>query len=68
MRPSRSSSMRESANGVRARAVSDEPLAALIVARRDAHGAVYVEPVARRREAALLALEIRVGVVFELTE
>jgi len=38
------------------------PVATLIVVGRDAHGTMHVEAVARRREASLPALEIRIGV------
>src|SRR5262249_9180482 len=39
-----------------------EPLAPLVVLRGDANGTVDIEPIAGRREAALLVVEVRVGV------
>src|SRR5215813_12643217 len=50
----------------RAGTVPREPLAPLIVIDRDAHGAVHVEPVARRRGASLASFQVSVMVLFEL--
>ena len=50
----------------RAGAVPHEPLAPLNIIRCDAHRAMHVEPVARRGEASLPALESRVGTVLVL--
>jgi RNA polymerase sigma factor (sigma-70 family) len=48
----------------RTSAIADEALATSIVVGREAHGAMDVEPVARRREAPFTPLEICVRVVF----
>jgi hypothetical protein len=65
IRPSGSTSIRAERER-RAGTITHEPLATLVVAGCDAHRTVDVEPVACRREAALLAVEIRVGVLFGL--
>jgi hypothetical protein len=45
----------------RARAISDEAFPSLVVASFDAHRAVHVEAVARRRKAWLIAVQVLVG-------
>ena len=50
----------------RTRAIAHEPLAALVVALRDAHGTVDIEAVARRREAPLPALHVCIGIALGL--
>jgi len=50
----------------RACAIPHEPLAALVVTRRDAHRAVHIEAVACRGEAPLPAFKVRVGIVVRL--
>ena len=49
----------------RPRAVADEALAPEIVVGREAHGAMDVEPVTRRREATLAALEVCVRLILQ---
>src|SRR5262249_8339728 len=59
MRPSFRSSRRSSAKG--GRAIPDEALSSLVIAGVDAHRALDVEAVVRRREARLLANHVLLG-------